>query len=86
MVCDEKIQISGRRSERDSTATDYRPVALTSILAKCMGSTVRNRCVASMADRMMDPLQFAYKARRCVEDTNLTLVNLIESHLDRSGS
>ena len=44
-----------------------------------------NQLVASVADRM-DPLQFAYKARRGVEDACLVLVNLIASHLDKSGS
>ena len=38
-----------------------------------------------MADRM-GPFKFAYKARRGVEDACLTLVNLIASHLDGSGS
>ena len=44
-----------------------------------------NQLVASVADRM-DPLQFAYKARRGVEDACLILVNLIASQLDKSGS
>ena len=47
---------------------DFRPVALTSILAKCMERIVCNQLVASVADRM-DPLQFAYKARRCMPDS-----------------
>ena len=34
----------------------------------------------------MDPLQFARMARRGVEDACLILVNLIASHLDKSGS
>ena len=64
---------------------DFRPVALTSILAKCMERIVCNQLVASVADRM-DPLQFAYKARSGVEDACLILVNLIASHLDKSVS
>ena len=44
-----------------------------------------NQLVASVADRM-DPLQFAYKARRGVEDACLILVNLIASYLDKCGS
>ena len=34
----------------------------------------------------MDPLQFAYRAKRGVEDATLTLFNLIASHLDTSGT
>ena len=64
---------------------DFRPVALTSILAKCMERIVCNQLVAYVADSM-DPVQFAYKARRGVEDACLILVNLIASHLDKSGS
>ena len=64
---------------------DFRPVALTSILAKCMERIVCNQLVASVADRR-DPLQFAYKTRRGVQDACLILVNLIASHLDKSGS
>ena len=60
-------------------------VALTSILAKCTERVVYNQLVASVADRM-DPLQFAYKARRGVEDACRVLVSLISSHLDQSGS
>ena len=39
-----------------------------------------NHLVASVAD-----LQFAYNARRGVEDACLILVNLIASHLDEFG-
>ena len=63
---------------------DFRPVALTSILAKCMERIVCNQLVASVADRK-DPL-VAYKARRGVENACLVLVNLIASHLGKSGS
>ena len=34
----------------------------------------------------MDPLQFAYKAKRGVEDATLTLMELVTHHLDRSGT
>ena len=64
---------------------DFRPVALTSILCKCMERIVCNRLVASVADRL-DPLQFAYKAKRGVEDATLTLFDLVSHHLDSSGT
>ena len=34
----------------------------------------------------MDPLQFAYKAKRGVEDATLTLMELVTHHLDQSGT
>lgn len=50
-----------------------------------MERIVCNRLVASVADHM-DPLQFAYKARRGVEDATLTLLDLVFRHLDTSGT
>jgi hypothetical protein len=38
-----------------------------------------------MADRM-DQLQFAYRARRGVEDASVTLLDLITRHLDKAGT
>ena len=64
---------------------DFRPVALTAILAKCMDRIVCDPLVTSVAD-CLDPLQFAYKARRGVEDACLILVNLTASYLDKCGS
>ena len=63
----------------------FRPVALTSIIAKCMERIVCNQLIASVVDRM-DPLQFAYRARWGVEDATLTLFDLISSHLDSAGT
>ena len=62
---------------------DFRPVALTSNLAKCMERIRCNQLVASVADRM-DTNLFAYKARRDVEDACLVLVNLIVQELCES--
>ena len=62
---------------------DFRPVALMSVLAKCMERMLCRQLVASVTDRMNSPLQFAYRARRCVEDVCLVLVNLIGIHLDK---
>ena len=41
---------------------DFRPVALTSILCKCMERSVHYQLTTAVAGRM-DPLQFAYKWR-----------------------
>ena len=63
---------------------DLKPVALTSILSKCMDRVVCNQLVASVADRM-DPLQFSYKAKSGMEDACLVLLNTIVSHLHIAG-
>ena len=59
--------------------------ALTSIIAKCMERLVCNQLIKSVANNM-DPLQFAYRAKRVVEDATLTMFNLIASHLHTSGT
>lgn len=64
---------------------DFRPVALTSIVAKTMERVVCSQLTASVADQT-DPMQFAYKAHRGVEDATLTLTNLICSHLDKANN
>ena len=50
-----------------------------------MERIVSDQLISSVADRL-DPLQFAYKAKRGVEDATLTLFNLISSHLDSPGT
>ena len=60
---------------------DYRPVALTSVLCKCMERVLCD-LLAKMLSHKMDPLQFAYRAKRGVEDASLTLLNTVTKHLD----
>jgi len=52
---------------------DFRPTALTSILAKCMERIVCNH-LSSCVEDSLDPLQFAYRARRGVEDATLSFL------------
>ena len=64
---------------------DYRPVALTPILTKCLEKVVSKHLKFDVVDQL-DPFQFAYKASRGVEDASLTLLNLITQHLDKANS
>ena len=59
---------------------DFRPVALTSIVAKCFESVLCAHLKRDVIGKL-DPLQFAYKAKRGVDDACLTLINLISKHL-----
>ena len=65
--------------------TEFLPVALTSIISKCIEISVCNQLIKFVANHM-DPLQFVYRANRGGEDATLTLFNLIASHLDTSGT
>ena len=64
---------------------DYRPVALTPTIAKCLEKVVSKHLTFDVADQL-DPFQFAYKASRGVEDASLTLLNLITQHLEKAKS
>ena len=77
------IPIAKRTNAKEMN--DYRPVALTSVVCKCTERILCNKLTSSVADRL-DPLQFAYKAKRGVEDATLTLTNKALNHLDKPGT
>ena len=58
---------------------DYRPVALTPIVMKCLGRIVLSRLLPAVAPSM-DDLQFAYRKKRSVEDATITV---LYQHLDK---
>ena len=64
---------------------DFRPMALTSILCKYMERMVAKELI-SMVGESLDPLQFAYRARRGVEDASFTLLHTVAKHLDSPNS
>ena len=64
---------------------DFRPVALTSTICKCLERLVCNQLTTSLSNRL-DPLQFAYKAKRGVEDATLHLMNFNVKALDKPGT
>ena len=57
---------------------DYRPVALTAIAMKCFERIVKE-LIVNQTKLFIDPLQFAYRAGRSVEDAVLTLLHGIYS-------
>lgn len=68
-----------------NTFNDFRPVALTSNIMKCLENIVRNL----LCDRMecfRDQMQFAYCRNRSVQDASLTFMNDISKHLDQRYS
>ncbi len=48
---------------------------------KCFEKFVRDKLLLK-TQSLLDPLQFAYQARRGVEDASSTLLNMIMKHLD----
>ena len=60
---------------------DYRPVALTSILCKCLERIVKRFLILDLETKL-DPLQFAYQRGKGVDDAKLYILNSIIKHLD----
>jgi len=61
---------------------DFRPVALTSLVMKSFEKIIKEAVLLQVGDQL-DPLQFAYRSGRGVEDAVITLLHFIFSHLDR---
>ena len=60
---------------------DFRPVALTSLAMKSFEKLIKWK-ILDKVQHLLDPLQFAYRAGRGVEDATLTLLNLVYKHLE----
>ena len=68
-----------------TSLNDYRPVALTSQVAKSFERLIL-RALLSFIPSDLDPFQFAYRTNRSVDDAvSLTLDNIL-AHLDLKGS
>ena len=82
------IMVPVPKSSCPKTHRDFRPVALTSILMKTFEKMVRTELLRK-TECMLDPLQFAYRPDRGVEDARVTLLiqysvtdfNTIQPHI-----
>ncbi|KAL0159063.1 hypothetical protein M9458_047139, partial [Cirrhinus mrigala] len=64
---------------------DYRPVALTSVIMKSLEILVL-AYLKDITGPLLDPLQFAYRANRSVDDAVNMGLHFILQHLDRPGT
>ncbi len=64
---------------------NYRPVTLTSVVMKSFERLVLYYLKASTVP-LLDPLQFAYRANRSVNDAVNMGLHIILQHLDRPGT
>ncbi|KAM9783540.1 uncharacterized protein ACBT44_021097 [Syngnathus typhle] len=64
---------------------DYRPVALTSVVMKSFERLVLNH-LKDVTGPLLDPLQFAYRANRSVDDVVNMGLHYILHHLDTPGT
>jgi hypothetical protein len=61
---------------------DFRPVALTSVVMKTLEKIVKSLVLAA-TEKCLDPLQFAYRAGRGVDDAKLFILNTLYKHLEK---
>lgn len=64
---------------------DYRPVALTAIMMKCLEKIVKN-ILTEQVKTYVDTHQFAYTKNRCVEDATLSLTDYVLSDIDKPNT
>ncbi|TWW53686.1 hypothetical protein D4764_0211190, partial [Takifugu flavidus] len=73
------------KKPRITGLNDYRPVALTSVVMKTLERLILPH-LKSITTPLLDPLQFAYRANRSVDDAvNLALHSILQ-HLDSPGT
>ncbi len=77
----ESIIISIPQKACAEDLNDYRLIALTSVLCKRFEKVVCE-LLPGMAAEKLNPLQFAYEAKRGVVDASLTLLDPVARHLD----
>ena len=69
------------KKNKVTTLNDLRPVALTSVLVKCVEKLILRFLLPAVAP-FQDPYQFAYKQKRSVDDAVSIFTNHIYSHID----
>uniref|UniRef100_A0A8C9VFB8 Reverse transcriptase domain-containing protein n=1 Tax=Scleropages formosus TaxID=113540 RepID=A0A8C9VFB8_SCLFO len=64
---------------------DWRPVALTSIVSKCLERLIRDY-ICSLLPASLDPLQFAYRNNRSTDDAIAFTLHTVLSHLEKKNT
>lgn len=64
---------------------DFGPIALTCIVMKKFEKLVRKE-ILKKTESDFDPLQFAYRPHRGVEDATVTLMNMLFKHPEGNGT
>lgn len=69
------------KSKHPKSLNDFRPIALTSLLMKSFEKMIKSELLKT-TEHWIDPLQFAYRTKRGVQDVTITLLNYIYKHLE----
>jgi len=73
------------KKRNPQTVKDFRPVALTCIVSKCMERMILAQLVRA-SKNTLDPYQFAYKPNSSTNDALCTFLHETTSHLDKNSS
>lgn len=73
------------KSNNSNEMSEFRPVALTSLVMKSFEKILKNY-ILSFTEGRLDPLQFAYQQNKSVEDAKLLLSNSLYKHLENPGT
>lgn len=68
-----------------SCPNDYRPIALTSVVMKCFERIIKRHICGSLPNNL-DPLQFAYRAKRSTDDAIALATHTALSHLEKGNT
>lgn len=75
----QSIVVPVTNNRNPSSSNDFRPAALTSLVMKQFEKLIKAELV-SKTESLLDPLQFAYRAGRGVQDATVTLLDLLLKH------
>ncbi|KAK3515999.1 hypothetical protein QTP70_000710 [Hemibagrus guttatus] len=82
----ESIIVPVPKKTHPASLNDFRTVALTSVVMKCLERLVRDFIISSLPN-ILDPLQFAYRPNRSTDDASSHLLHTSLTHLDtRKGN
>ncbi|XP_030272344.1 uncharacterized protein LOC115581424 [Sparus aurata] len=73
------------KTKNPEQLTEFRPVALTSLIMKIFEKILKDEIVSLVYDKL-DPLQFAYQPGKGVEDAKLLILDKIYKHLEKPKS
>ena len=83
-LCIKATIIPVPQKPRPTEPKDFHPIALTFIIMKCLEDLPLGT-ILPFVNEQLDPLQFAYKAKRSTEDAVVCLPYFLQ-HLDNSGT
>jgi hypothetical protein len=74
------------KKAKETEPNDYRPVALTSVIMKCLERQVKDRITSTSLPVTLDPLQFAYRPNISTEDEIAIALHTTPYHLGKRNT